>query len=236
MELDPKDFPNQEIPPELTMKVKEKKGCFYYGCITAVVLSLIAIVSIYIGVNYAVKTMREYVENYTESSPIEFEEDKLSYEEFQVIRGKLKNFFSSLESGTLTESEKQIKISVDQINSLIAREKELEEFRDKLRIDIQNGKLIGKVSLDLGELGIPGLKGKYINGKGRFKIGIEKGELIVIPEDLKVGGKDLPEALRNGIKNKNIATNTNEKSKNKKLINKLSRIEIEDNMIVIEAK
>ena len=238
MELDPKDYQNLEVPPELTMKVKEKKGCFFYGCLTAVILFLVCIVGVYIAINKAFKVAQEYADQYTETAPLRLESTSLTYEEFQSVRDRLVLFFEGLKAGTLREDQKTLKLTEVEINTLISRESQLSPIKDKLRVRLENGQLKGKLSIPLGQFSFGGLdlKGKYFNGTGTFSIKKDGDRLIVNSKKLTVGGQELPDQIMEELRKKNLAEDANEKVEHRELIKRLSRIEIEGNNLIVEAK
>mgnify|MGYP000428947686 CR=1 FL=1 len=57
------------VPPALPPQ-KKPRGCFFYGCITALVLGIVLGVGAFFAIRYALDKLVEVVEPYTESAPM----------------------------------------------------------------------------------------------------------------------------------------------------------------------
>ena len=49
---------------------KEGRGCFFYGCITSIVVTIIVVIAAVLGVRYAINTAVDVVIEYTDATPV----------------------------------------------------------------------------------------------------------------------------------------------------------------------
>ncbi|RMG39498.1 MAG: hypothetical protein D6719_13215, partial [Candidatus Dadabacteria bacterium] len=99
---------------------KKRRGCVFYGCLSAVVVSVLVVVGIYFAAGKLNSKVREYaaslVKDYASTAPIDFALPALTESDYRVLRGRLDQFRKSIESGSATTP---LKLSGEEINALL---------------------------------------------------------------------------------------------------------------------
>jgi hypothetical protein len=107
---------------------------------------------------------------------------------------------------------------------------------DRVYITIKGEEVTGQVSIPLGETGFPGTAGRYLNGKATLTAVITDGELIVHAKEFEVNGKSLPDNVKAGLANQNLAKDFANNPENREMINKIESFRIKDDKVYIKAK
>ncbi|HKS38354.1 MAG TPA: hypothetical protein VJW76_14265, partial [Verrucomicrobiae bacterium] len=187
---------DQPVPPQKT----KGRGCFFYGCLTMVILFLVVAIGGYFAVRAAVNS---FVAKYTDTKPMELPKVELSKTEMEELDKRLATFKEGVEAD---KSVSALALSADEINALIQRNA---EAKNKFSIGFEDDQVKGKISLPLGELKIPiigrWLKGRYLNGTAGLKPTLQNGVLIVTLQSVEVNGQTIPADILAGLKNRNLA-------------------------------
>ncbi len=107
---------------------------------------------------------------------------------------------------------------------------------DRVYFLIDGDTLKGQVSLPLDKIGLPGLKGRYFNGKATFHASLRDGVLVVTAESGEVNGRPLSEQFLAGIRGKNLAEDATKNPDNAALLAKLESVQVKDGKIIITPK
>src|ERR1041385_3656635 len=102
-------MPDPNQPP-----VRKRRGCLFYGCLTCVVLLLLACLSVAGFVWY----LKNRVNAYTDSAPTKLPTVEMSDADFKTLKDRVKPFGDAMDKGTSTEP---LVLSEDDINALIVR-------------------------------------------------------------------------------------------------------------------
>jgi hypothetical protein len=140
------------------------------------------------------------------------------------VQERINNFQNSIETGG---PAKPLELSSREINGLIASGRQFGELKDKLFLDIKDGRAHGQVSIPLDATGIGVLKGRYLNGTAEIKTAFEEGKLRLTINSMQVNGKHVPETLMSRIRAVNFAQKLNEDPKAAALLAKLAQIKLE---------
>jgi hypothetical protein len=208
---------------------KKKHGCFFYGCIIAIILAVLALICIgaivYVGYNWYSRMLMEW----TGTAPVPIPSVTLAEEERKALDDRIAAFKKALDDGQAAE----LILTADEINAEIAKTKELS---GKVFVKINGDEITADVSVPLGETGFPGTKGRYFNGSGTFNITVEDGEIVVIARELEANGKKLPAEAKQQLAKQNLAQNFNPDPETYKYIRKFESIKIKDGKVYIKAK
>ncbi|MGB7328366.1 MAG: hypothetical protein WBD31_26045 [Rubripirellula sp.] len=130
------------------------------------------------------------------------------------------------------EPLREIMLSADDINALIAKE---EKLRGKILVRIEDGKVSGDVSLPTDSF-LPGSKGRFFNGSGTFDVSLEDGVLMVKLLTASVNDEPIPDAFLDGMKDQNLAKDVYKDEKNAKIIRRFDSIRVVDDKIIAKLK
>ncbi|MBE7499647.1 MAG: hypothetical protein HS113_04945 [Verrucomicrobiales bacterium] len=206
------------------------RGCFFYGCLTLLVLFLVCAVALYFGLRYAVSRM---IAQYTAATPVAVPRVEGTPEEVQAVQARFLRFSDAIRAGQPTDP---LVLSEKDLNLLIQHTRELEQHKDHLHVAIEGRRLRGTVSLPLEQLGWSRLKGRYFNGVAELKASLENGVLLVTLDALEVNGKPVPEQMMLGIRGQNLARDVYKDARSMELLKRLERIEVDDGRVLVRAR
>jgi len=186
----------QTQPPPPPAK---RHGCFFYGCLTMLVIVLLVGIGGCIAVRSAVHS---FVAKYTDTRPVALPKVEMSKSELDALDGRLKTFQSAISTNGPVEP---LTLSAKDINALINRNAEL---KDKFYLGIDDDQFKAQVSIPLEDLRLPFfrslLKGRYLNGSAGLKAFLQNGALVVTLQSVDVNGRSLPADVLTGLKNRNL--------------------------------
>ena len=94
------------------------KGCWFYGCITLVVLLILVAVGAFFAVRYVAKTVTAMVEQYSQPEPLKLPEIALSPEEKRDLKQRAEVFTSALNSSK--SDARELSLSGDELTQLLS--------------------------------------------------------------------------------------------------------------------
>jgi hypothetical protein len=206
----------------------KRRGCFFYGCLTAVVLLLLAGLLVFFVIRFA----RNKFNSLTDSQPLKMPKVEMTDTEFQILQQRVKAFGGALEQGKALEP---LTLSERDLNALIALSGNTKELADKVHVSLNGNQVKGMVSIPLSGLGWLG-KGRYLNGEATFKVSLENGVLIVTAEDIRVKGQPIPESVMSQLRHENLAKDAYKDPKNAEAIRKFESIQVEDSQVTVKAR
>jgi hypothetical protein len=214
--------------PMTSSPAPKRRGCFFYGCLTSVVLLLIAALLVFFAVRFA----KNKFNSITDSQPLTMPKVEMTDAEFQVLQEKMKSFGNALEQGKPVEP---LKLNERDLNALIALSGKTKELADKVHVSLNGNQVKGMVSIPLSGLGWLG-KDRYLNGDATFKVSLENGVLIVTAEEIRVKGVPIPEAIMSQLRRENLAKEAYKDPKNAEAIRKFDSIQVEDSQVTVKAR
>jgi hypothetical protein len=209
---------------------KKEHGCFFYGCIAASVLAVLLLIAIVASIYFGYQAYLKFMNQYTSPTPVELPKVEMPQEDREALHKRFDAFKEAVDKGEDTEP---LVLSGDELNVLLA---DNAAVAGKVYFLIEGDKLKGQVSLPLGAFGLPGMAGRYFNGKATFLAALHEGHLIVMVDSAEVNGQPISEQIMAGLRNKNLAEDAAKDPDNAKLLGKLESLEIKDGKITIRAK
>jgi hypothetical protein len=206
----------------------KRRGCLFYGCLTSIVLLLLAGLLVFLGVRF----VRNQINSYTEAQPLKMPKVEMADAEFQLLQQRLKSFADALEPGKTLEP---LVLSERDLNALIALSANTKALADKVHVSLNGNEVKGMVSIPLSVLGWLG-KGRYLNGDATFKVSLENGVLVVTAQEIRVKGRPLPETVMGPLRRENLAKEASQDPKNAEAIRKFESIQVEDSQVTIKAQ
>jgi|GEM_PF-482095 len=223
--MSPEPFNTAPEPP------KPGRGCLFYGCITAAVVGVLFLVAVGVSGYFGYQAYLKIVNQYTSPTPVTLPKVEMSKEDRTALLARIDAFKDALEKDQETEP---LVLSGDELNVWLAEKGG--EDAERVFFVLEGDKLNGQVSLPLDELPFPGVKGRYLNGKGTFLASLRNGELDVRVDSIEVNGKPLPAPLQASLTNTNLAKDATKDPENARQLNKLESLEIKDGKLIIKAK
>jgi hypothetical protein len=223
--------------PVTPAPARKKRGCFFYGCLTLVILTLLVCVAGFFAVRYALNRFTALIEQYTDAAPAALPPAELPAGDYEGLQGRLAEFQEVLEGRkdgpplTLTSAE---------LNALIANHAMMKEWKDRLRVAIDGDQVKAQLSLPLDRVaGLPflsRLKGRYLNGSAVLKASLEDGLLDIHMVSLEAKGVRPPEEVMSRLRAENLAKDVQYQPEIAANLRKLNSLEVQDGVIMLRAK
>lgn len=208
---------------------KPPRGCFFYGCITSLVLLAIVLGALMVGLHY----IRKLVNRYTDTQPMELPTVQMSQAEIDALKHRFEAFTQAVRE---QRPAKPLILSADDINALIVKGPESERLKGKFYVSLQDDQLKGDLSLPLAEVGLGMFKGRYLNGSATFDMSFTNGVLFVAPQTVLVKGKPVPEVYMREIRRENLAAAVTNQPAAVAVLHGLQSIQVKDGKLVLVPK
>ena len=208
---------------------KARRGCFFYGCITSLVLFAIILAALLAGLHY----VKKMVNQYTDTQPMELPTVQMSKGEVDELKQRFAAFQDAVRAQRPT---KPLTLTADDINALIANSAEQQAWQGKFYLSLTGDQVKGELSLPLHEMGLAMFKGRYLNGSATFNLSFQQGTLSLTPQTIIVKGKPLPEQFMQQIRTENLAAGLTNEPKAVAVLQGLRDIQVKDGKLLVEPK
>jgi hypothetical protein len=214
---------------------KKQHGCFFYGCITCLVLLLVVGLTAFFGVRYAIHRVNAMIAEYTDTQPMALPKEEMPAAELDLLKKRFAAFNDALQAHS---NAPPFALTGREINALLASAPEMQLFKDRFHVALEGNQIKGQVSLPVDAFfKIPFIdtKGRFLNGVGVFRAVLTNDQFIVTTDSLEVKGKPLPEVYMAKLRNQNLLENT-EIDTNAPVISQSESIEIKDGKLILQPK
>jgi hypothetical protein len=166
---------------------KARIGGFSRGCTIVLVIVLVIIGLIAGGLAMVYFKTRSF----TSAAPVKIPVVQVSEEQYQSARGRMEAIRKAFKGeADPSNPEGKFEVSAEDLCAMISRDPELSKVRDKFGLAIENNLLKIQTSVPLD--GVPGFKGRFLNGTITASLSVEKGQVQVAPQVIEVNGKPAP--------------------------------------------
>lgn len=204
----------QVNPTATTVPQQQKKrGCFFYGCLTAIVISIVLIIGVFVGVRYFRNVL---IDNYTQTTPMALPPLDSSTESYLRVKSRVETFQTTIRSGKAATLE----LTAAEINTYLASQPGLEGQTDFFRVSIDGDQLGGVVSFPFD---YEGHHDRYVNGMVKLKISMKDGQLSGHVLNVQVGNNTLPQEVMSRFLGDDIFSEMSPEAK-KELLEALSGV------------
>ena len=208
---------------------KPRRGCFFYGCITSVVLLVLLLGALLIGLHY----VKKMVNSFTDTQPMALPTLQMSQPEIENVKQRFEAFRTEVREQRAT---KPLVLTSDEINALIASGKGQQTLQGKVYVRLEGDQLKSEVSLPLEDVGLRMFKGRYLNGSATFNLALNNGTPFVTAQSVQVKGKPLPETYMQKIRKENLAAALLNDPDAVAVLQRLQAVQVKDGKLVIEPK
>lgn len=229
---DPEFYQAPKFSAEYDAAPPRQRGCFFYGCVIASVLTVLLLIALAVGAFFMLRFFSGMVEQWTSPTPMELPKVEVSDEQRQEVRRRVDEFRKGFEAGTAGEP---LVLTSDDLNALI---EENAELRGRIVAKVDGDRLRARVSFPLDKLGlgIGPLRGRYVNGEAELKASLSDGVLLVTLDSLEVNGKRPPDDLMKNLRNQNLAKDAYKDPKHAEFIRRFESLEIKDGKIILKPR
>ena len=210
---------------------KSGHGCFFYGCITAIVLAVIGLILLILGIYFGISWLDKTIKSYTSTTPVVLPKVNYTEEDVKDFEARRKAYQDAVDKGEAAE----LVLSADDINAWIDREP---NFKGLAYITIEGDKISGQLSVPLDNFNLPfGLgKGRFFNGSATITVSLRDGELIVHAKEFQLNGQAPAGDFMNQFSRENLAKEWAKQPENAEMLKHLDSIEVKDGKIHVKAR
>jgi hypothetical protein len=215
----------------------KKHGCFFYGCLTLVVLAVLLGIAGFFTVRYALGKVNAFVQQYTDTRPAVLPKVEIDPADYEKLTQRVDQFKAAADGG---KGEATLTLTAQDLNGLIANNADLAQLKGRLYVAIDGDQVKGQVSVPLAELagvpGLSGLQGRYLNGSAALKVALSDGLLDVHIISLDVNGAPLPEQFLAALRGENLAKDATRDPKTAEALRRLESLEVKDGAVILKAR
>jgi hypothetical protein len=213
------------------------RGCFFYGCLAAVILMFIGCLTILGGGYLMMNKVANTIIEYTEAEPMELPEVEISDQAWEELETRVNEFGAAVDAG---QPAAPLVLTADDLNALVERHPQFAMVKDQLYFEIEDDTVNSQISMMIpqavADLPLIGKKiaGRYFNGTCELSVSLRGGNLDVRIQSGSVKGEPIPPEILTNLRNENIADDflQNNPEAQNYLMN-FDSIEIEDGLITI---
>jgi hypothetical protein len=221
--------------PDPEPPLPKKRGCFFYGCITAVVLLALAILGIFLLVRFGIGRLNRMVTDYTDTTPVALPKIEMPPDQLKLLTARVDAFEQAVEAHSNTPP---LTLTGPEANALLASTPELKAFKDKIYVSFEGEETKAQISFPLDSLPpmpMLNVKGRYLNGTGTFKLAISNGLLSVNVDSLEVKGKPTPATFLASLQQQNLAQSFNQ-STNAAVLRQYESVQVKNSVLIVTPK
>jgi hypothetical protein len=217
-------------------KSQSKFGCFFTGCLGAVAALVLVVVVALVGGYFLINS---YLDDFTDSKPIVFNETLLSAEEEVTLKEKWSNFKvqKSLELPT-----DPMELDADQLNHLIRTDPDFSALKDKVHVQIEDttvrtdisipASMVKEVFPNIPNVGM--IQNRYFNASAVVELRLVRNELAIYLMSLDMAGdKKIPDEYLNRLKNVDLLKDARFAGQVKKQFGNLRNLTVKDGKIMM---
>ncbi|MCK5843737.1 MAG: hypothetical protein KAG97_03450 [Victivallales bacterium] len=203
-------------------KKSKRKGCFFWGCASLLVILLIAGLCVFL----VYRKMKNIANEYTSLVPVKIESVRYAKKESVRVNAKVAAFMDEIKKGSTAAREE---FTDRELNIYIASH---EKFKNSLKLDFSGDKIKSALNIPLNK--IPMLNGRYLVGDAEFKVDCRNGDLNIKIVSLNVNGKDLPPDFAKAVQKMNFADNFYNNPASAPIAKRIKTIELRNHKLFIE--
>lgn len=228
MEQSSLDKPTDGIEDQLPARKSLKdRGCLFWGCLTAIILSVLAVAA----VGLVTYSTAKYLRKFTSDAPADLPTYTSQPGDAERITQQIEIFRKAVDEGT---SGVTLVLTADDINAVIASDENLKEIRDKVHIKIEGDKMTAEACIPLE--GVPMFSGLYLNGTITMKASMDDGILMVTMDSMTVNGEPIPEQFMAALRKENFAKEMYKDTEKAELLRRVKDVRVQDGKLILESK
>ncbi len=205
-----------------------------FSCLTALgVAALLAVVGAVGVYQYISGQIDGFLENYTATEPVALPAIALEQPERAALEARLLSFAQALEGEGSTQT---LTLTRDELNAALLLHPDTEQLADYLHLDIGEGHLTAQVSFPLGELRLPMLRDRWLNGRAKLSASLSQGRLLVFFDEVTVRDRALPEEFMGQLRQENLAAEMQTDPEVRAFLARIESFRLEPGRLTIRAQ
>jgi hypothetical protein len=218
----------------------KSRGCFFYGCLTGILVFFGVVIGLYFGIRQAVRILNR---DYTASAPAPVPQLQILEAEKQRIAQSIRDQADAAAKNT---TPPPLTLNETELNVLLAQSPELKSYVKQIYLKPEDNTLKAQVSIPLDQFNfwkaaskrmwLPELRNRYLNGLATFDVASSNGQVTLFLKDMLVNGKSLPKTFIDKVKTENLARNASQDPKVQPALNRVQNIEVKDSKVIVHFK
>jgi hypothetical protein len=226
--------PNE--PPPVQTAAPKKHGCFFYGCLTSIVIAVLLVVGI-CGVSYyGLSKFADRAVAYTDTAPMTLPTAQVDPVVYAALKKRIEEFKAAVDAG----KPATLALASDELNLLVAGDKNAAQWMGRVWFEMKGSDLKGQLSMPLDFISaVPGLgklKGRYLNGTASVQATMALGVLVVRLQSLEVKGQPLPDEVMAALQRENLAKDAAKNPEAAAFLARLADVTVQDGKLVLTGK
>lgn len=201
---------------------KQKRGCFFYGCLTTIIAVLLVLVVMYV---VATRSLKKVVEQFGTSAPVTLGEQETSLAEYHTAKSRIIEFFQRAQRD---EAVEPLRLSGRDLSALLQHDLQFKNLTAAVTIENNQAGIRGSVPLEA-----LGYSGMYLSGSAKLSVGMENGAPSVRVSDVSLGEQALPPALLQELKSRNLLDGLKNDEQLSRALAAIGSMQIEGDAVVI---
>lgn len=206
---------------------KKGHGCFFWGCITSLIILVIGVLLIGGGLYYGYRYLVNMAKDYSETAPATLPPATMPVADRKVLHERFDAFTEAVKKD---EPVEPIILTADDLNALID---DNPDFKGTAHVTIEGNQIKAEVSLPLRKLPVAELADRYLNGSATLRVSLQNGVLDVRADSLEIKGKPVPPDVLKALREQNLTKDVGNDPEQRKSMEKIDRLEVKDGKIII---
>lgn len=210
----------------------KSRGCFFYGCIIALIVSGLGVVIVVASMALLWRFVNNQIKEYTDVAPVSIPVVTATDEQKTAVKQRWEDFRKAADEGKQAE----LVLDADDLNVLVEQEP---KWKGKVFFSIKGEEITAQVSYPLKELKNPIFKieDRFLNGTATITAELdEDGHLDVRVRDIEVKGKKLPPEVKTQFASENLARDFSRDPDNQRMLRRLRSVKVRDGKIHIRSR
>lgn len=207
---------------------KKGRGCFFYGCLTLIIVVIVGLIALYFGTRLLVKKLLSF----TSPTPVAVAPVSLSAADGGQLTNRVNDFTKALREGRATQP---LVLSSEELDYLVRNSPGSLPIKDSIHLMITNDRVHAQLSYPLEAIR-PELKGRYLNGEADFDVLVRNGAIMFDLESLKVKGDPVDPKFVTQMQKQPLEWRPEANDPNESLVKNVERVEIKDGKILFYPK
>lgn len=219
-------MPANGVPTSSVPEPPRKRGCLFWGCLS--VVCVLVLCAVLVGV--AMMRLKTFAETITTTEPEPVPAYEATAEDTETAQTKLQALQAAVKDATAGT----FRFNGSDLNTLVATLPDCQQLRGRAYFEIDGDELAAQASFPLDD--VPGMAGRYLNGRIALDVNCENGILEVYARDIQVKGQPIPEKLMADLSKINLAQKVYENPAALEMLKQIEQIEIKDGTVTIQTR
>jgi hypothetical protein len=225
-----------EPPPPAAAPAPKKHGCFFYGCLTSIILAVLLVAG-FCGISYyGLSKFANLALAYTDTAPTTLPAVQVDPTVYAALKKRIEEFKTTVDAG----KPATLALTSDDLNLLVAGDKSAAQWKGRVWFEMKGSDLKGQLSMPLDFISsVPGLgklKGRYLNGAASVQATMALGVLVVRLQSLEVKGKAVPDEVMSALQRENLAKDATQNPETAAFLTRLADVTVQDGKLILTGK